>query len=88
MPVITIEIPGSSSLDFKLHQSSSILIEISGDIHDPEAVYASFQFEGVKHPKLPEAFGSTVFCVNSQNISVVIRTIYSLTSKIEDKEVW
>ncbi len=48
-----------------------------------------FNFQEVKHPKLPKAFGSTfLFFVQSQNVSIVIRTICALTGRIEDKEVW
>lgn len=54
-----------------------------------EAAYVSFQFQEVKHPKLPKAYGSTiVIFVQSQNVSIVIRTICTLTGRIEDKEVW
>lgn len=54
-----------------------------------EAAYVSFQFQEVKDPQLPKAFGSTIlFFSQSQNVSTVIRSTCALTGRIEDKEVW
>lgn len=86
---ITAEEQGSSSWIPNYAKSTSRLIEFSGEMYSLEAAYVSFQFQEVKHPKLPKASGSTIlFSVHSQNVSIVIRTICALTGRIEDKEVW
>lgn len=86
---ITAEVPGSSYRISNYTKPISILAEISGGMCSLEAAYVSFQFQEVKHPNLPKAFGSTILIfVQPQNVSKVIRTICVLTSRIEDKEVW
>lgn len=86
---ITAEVPRSNSWNPNYTESTSVLAEISREMYSGEAAYVSFQFQQVKHPKSPKAFGSTIhFFVQSLNVSIVIRTICVLTGRIEDKELW
>lgn len=88
-PKITVEVPRSNAWIPNYTESTSALAEISREMHSLEASYVFFQFQEVKCPKLPKAFGSTVhFFVQSLNVSVVIRTICALTGRIEDNELW
>lgn len=88
IPAITAKVPGSSSQISNCTKGNGTLAE-SLEKCSLEAAYVSFQFEEVKHPKLPKAFGSTIlFFVQSQNVFILIRSICALTGRIEDKENW
>lgn len=89
MPSITAEAPVSTPWIPNYTESTIIPAEVSGEMYSLEAAYVSFQFQEVKDPKLPKAFGSTIlFFSQSQNVSTVIRSTCALTGRIEDKEVW
>lgn len=84
-----VDLYGRSRDEDELTKSTILLAETSGDEYSLEAAaYVSFQFRKSQAPKIAKSLReqSSLRFFQSQNVSIVIRTICALTGRIEDKE--